>query len=240
MASEPVRLDLQEDAVKEVMNLAKAADKLPHVISTATSTRPKIGVKAFNQHLAGLVGMPTFELRPLLNAILNLYHTQVKLKTDSKSVVEAITQFFEREPISPEGQKALAAWRAGKSNILIAAEMLHADHPLISSFKAFQVAAKRQLDLVEMRIFTEARPVFNEAGDKVIQTVITHTLSLDYHEGENHRLIQFNLDAGDVRELKEICERAERKASIIKHDLLQTGWLTTVFREPTDHTDKTK
>jgi len=78
---------------------------------------------------------------------------------------------------------------------------------------------------------TDLRPVFNEAGDRIVQSVISHVLSIDYHDGMDHRVIQFSLDAGRLAELKEDCERAIRKAAVLKRDLASAPWPVSVFRD---------
>jgi len=234
MTPEPVRLDLQESAVEELIELARAGDTLPRIIALAAEAGPHVGVKSLSRQVSKKIGTPSADLWPLFFTILNLYHTQTNQKVDSAAIVEAVTRFFRRKAAASGSDEKLKAWAAGTAKVLEALSQLSSDHALEAAYKANRVASSRQIDLVGMRIFTEARPVFNEAGDRIIQTIVSHTLSFDYHEGNDHKVIQFNLDANDVVDLRKICERAERKAVVIKRDLKPMDWPTTIFRESTD------
>ena len=73
-----------------------------------------------------------------------------------------------------------------------------------------------------------------------MQSVVSHTLSIDYHDGPDHRVIQFTLDATDIADLKKQCERAQNKSAVVKRDLKCLPWPTSVFREPTDSTEQSQ
>src|SRR5580700_5946656 len=47
----------------------------------------------------------------------------------------------------------------------------------------------------------------------------SHTLYLHFHDGSNHHELEILIDATEVTELKRQCERAERKAAVLKDDL---------------------
>jgi hypothetical protein len=88
--------------------------------------------------------------------------------------------------------------------------------------------------MVSIDLFTDARPVFNNSGDKVLLTIISHVISLEYHEGPEHRQIHLSLDAEDLSMLRYLCEEAEEKAAIFKRGLQQTPWPTSILHEDID------
>ncbi len=216
------------------MDLIGSADRLPQIEALSAEIEPQIGTAAIAKQIAGRTGLTTSELRRLLVSLLNVYHTQVRLKLTPEGTVDAISDNLRRVAKTSESQERVKIWDKAKAKIIETLRKLYPDHPLETAYKAYRVATARQYELVGMRIFTDARPVFNEAGDAIVQTIISHVLSLDYHDGHQHRVVQFNLDATDVTDLKEMCERAVLKAGIIKRDLKASPWPTTIFREPTD------
>jgi hypothetical protein len=232
MPLDEVRLDLKKDALDELDGLARVADKLKLIVTAAADIPPHIGTLPVARLIAVKLDTPVWELRPILGAILNFYRTSVNLELNAAGTAEAISRNLSRIAKSEEDKSRLRTWEAAKERIVEAASLLLPDHPLVAAQKALRVAAARQYELVDTRIFTEARPVFNEAGDAIIQTVITHVLSLDYHDGHSHRVMQFNLDAVELAELGKLCERAARKAAVIKRDLKTAPWPTFIFREP--------
>ena len=229
MAITEIRLDLDEDAVEEVSKLASSADRLAQIISLSSDMQPQVGTIKLSRQLAQRMNLDISEVRALVTALLNFHRTQGRLKLDSAATADAIEQNLSK---TDAGKKRLPLWQEAKAKIVGAIAGLNSEHPLIASAKALQVATSRQYDLVDMRIFTDARPVFNDAGTRVIHTVISHVLSLDYHDCHDHRILQLTMDAGDLIELKELCERATKKANILKNDLERAGWSVSIFREP--------
>ena len=219
MPAEDVRLDLPEEAIEELVGLSRTGDKLALIANATEKVGPRVGTKIVAETISDEVGIPVAELRPLIRAILNLYHTQVRLKVDTAKTVSAITDNIKRKAKSAEDAERLKAWQAGQDCVVKAVSRLHPDHPLEAGYKALQIASASQYDLVAKKILTDIRPVFNEDGSAIVQSVVSHVLSLDYHDGHTHHCIQFTLDATDVAELRDLCERAERKAAVIKRKL---------------------
>src|SRR5882724_508051 len=96
MASEPLRLDLTDEGINEVVGLARAADKLSEVMDASAKMKPEIGVKAFSKKLSSLVNIPSSALRPILVGILNFYHTKIESKNEIATVFDALTTCLER------------------------------------------------------------------------------------------------------------------------------------------------
>jgi hypothetical protein len=66
------------------------------------------------------------------------------------------------------------------------------------------------------RILTDVRPIFNEEGDAVEATVILHNLVLHYGENGDHKDFVVTLDTNDIEALREVLDRADRKADALK------------------------
>lgn len=232
MSLDEVRLILKKETIEELETLARAAGELRAIIAAAAEIAPQIGTPPVARLIARKLGKPIWELRSILAAVLNFYRTSVNLELNVADTAEAVSRALRHAAKTDEDEARIKIWESAKDRIVQAAGQLQPDHPLVSAQKALRVAASRQYELVDMRIFTDARPVFNEAGDAILQMIITHVLSLDYHSGHDHRVIQFTLDAADLAELTKLCERAARKAAVVKRDLKVASWPTAIFREP--------
>jgi hypothetical protein len=226
-------LDISEGMLTDVTALVETADLLEKLVSASAEVGQQVGISAVAKAVAFKLEISTAKAREPLAALLNLHFALKGWKRTPEVGVKRISQSLRAS--SDTEHKALGKqWEQSSPKIIAALTRLTPDHPLAVASKAYLVAMSRQYELVEMRIFTDLRPVFNDAGDAILQSVITHVLSLDYHEGPTHRVIQFNLDANDVKDLKEMCARAERKGAVVKRELEKQPWPTTVFREPTE------
>ena len=62
------------------------------------------------------------------------------------------------------------------------------------------------------RILSDIRPIFMaDAKLRPTAAVITHTLSIGYHEGKDHKEFYVVLDTGDLKSLKDVIDRAYAK-----------------------------
>ena len=63
------------------------------------------------------------------------------------------------------------------------------------------------------RILSDIRPVFAESADSASAAVVIHNLQIGFHEGGTgpHKEFYVALDTGDLRKLKELIVRAEKK-----------------------------
>ncbi len=226
------RLNLNKGDLEELAAIASEANRLSDIISAAAHVGPRIGVRAVAEEIFGIIGLHEADLRLLLIGLLNLYYTQTRLELDSEATVELVSHNLKRLAKSQDEKELVASWDSEKQKIASALAQLSPDHPVVGASKALRVITSRQYDFVRMKVFTDVRPVFNEAGDTIVQSIIAHVLSIDYHDGQDHHVIQFTLDAEDIADLKKECERAELKGSVLKRDLKQLAWPTSVFREP--------
>ena len=83
-------------------------------------------------------------------------------------------------------------------------------------------------------IITDIRPIFDEKPSEIRQLVISHTFLIhfiDKTSGDGvEKSIYISLDASDINEIKDSCERAIKKASI-SHLSLSKMWPTTIVGE---------
>jgi hypothetical protein len=79
------------------------------------------------------------------------------------------------------------------------------------SSKALEVMTQHQHIFCKARILSDIRPVFADNPEMADAAVITHTLELGFHRNGQHHDFYVALDADDLKKLKMIIERAEKK-----------------------------
>lgn len=225
-------MDLTDEALQDLAAVARDADKLAVVLAAAEEVGPTVGLLEMCRAISAKTSLPLSETRRLAVWLLNFYQTQRKIQKDAVVTGEAITEEFERKARSEEEKRGLQLWKQECGKVVQAVSLLKANHPLIMSHKAGRVVYARPYLLREAKILTDVRPVFNSEGDAVTQVVVSHTLHVIYQEGGKDDEIHLSLDAVDIATLKRLCERAERKAKVIKEGLAKTEWPTTILQEP--------
>ncbi len=70
------------------------------------------------------------------------------------------------------------------------------------------------------KILSDLRYVFkSDPEEEPYGAVIVHLLKLTYHEDTEHKEFFVAMDDGDLRHLKEVIERAEKKARTLRRKL---------------------
>lgn len=81
--------------------------------------------------------------------------------------------------------------------------------------------------LQDAKILTDIRPVFNEDASGILGSIVSFTLRLSLNGREGRKSLSITIDEKDVEKLKQICERALKKAEtaknfMCKHDIKRT------------------
>jgi len=82
--------------------------------------------------------------------------------------------------------------------------------------KAVSVMLEHDIVFYRARVLTDIRPVFGATIGAPQAAVITHSLRIHYHQGEDHKDFFVMLDTQDVQTLIDVLERAKVKAENLK------------------------
>ncbi|MCL5097631.1 MAG: hypothetical protein M1608_08905 [Candidatus Omnitrophica bacterium] len=96
--------------------------------------------------------------------------------------------------------------------------------------KTFDVMTERERILCESRILTDIRPVFGKPSDRPTAAIIVHNLKIIYHQDGEHHEFYVALDGEDIRTLKGVLERAEKKEQSLQSLMGETG--VSCLKEP--------
>jgi len=152
----------------------------------------------------------------------------------AEELLDVITEGFAKQAKDDTGRENLDLWTRARGAVLEVMQSIRPDHPLQVVRKVEKLAYAHQNVLTEARIITELRPVFDEAGDRIVQGIIVNTLLIDYFDGGRNQRIEFGLDATDVAELRRVSQRAEGKAVALREAMCGLPWQTTIFPEETN------
>lgn len=222
---------LGPEALQDLSALIDHADRLEAVDRAAMAHGPAANPTALADAIAPDLPKPEMPLARIVNALSNLVYLRERLDATSDEVLETLRAYLHdhaSEVWLKENEDRLAAV---KSTILAAMNNIDDDHPLTISIKADRLAFSQQNILTEVKILTDARPVFNASADKVLEMIIAHSLVIRYADGETQKKLHLSIDAGDLLQLKRIIERAEKKAEALRGAMGHATWRTVVVGE---------
>src|SRR5690606_25360414 len=86
------------------------------------------------------------------------------------------------------------------------------------TIKGFQLLNDNQKNLIDAKIVTDIRVVFDDDVNttEVDNAVIVHNLKLEFNENNDIKEIFISLDSNDVVLLNEVCSRAIKKENILR------------------------
>lgn len=219
-------IEFDAEVLQDLVYLAHQADTLQDIAAKASEVRKGATFAQIEKHVCSAIQAPQVHIERVLLILQNIYRTLTRMRLDTKKFVDEIALSLE-EQVEKSGNKTdLKTWREAQDKILETINAMGADHPLFLARKAERLAGARHNIISEMRILTDLRPVFNQAGDQIVQAIVTHTLFIEYFDGMARRRIEFGLDAAEVAELRHICQRAEGKAVTLREALKTMSWPT--------------
>ena len=165
-------------------------------------------------------GRSTETARILVVSLLQLLQFAMRRRIDVQSLVE------ERRTALQTNQSAGQDVEALEEGLQVLERLL--------TIPAFHLAA-RAVDLIydfdnllrASRVLTDVRPLFNEDADGIDGGVVAHTLRLQFDHAGQPDEIQLSLDATDLRQLIQHCERALQKEQTAREDLLKRAKVRT-------------
>ena len=191
-------LSLSDEAIGE---LATALGESP----------PSLDVKAVSSFVSQKVSaIPSRDLTRILVALLSLYSVRAVDEAGADDFVADVSRAMRHSG------RAELAFKDSDAEKLFKQRLKR-----LLEFSALKVASKavflqheHEHSLCTARIFTDARPVYDQ--DPTLPpsaVVISHMLKLAYHEGSNLEEIHIALSKADLLRIKGLIERAELKAA---------------------------
>jgi hypothetical protein len=176
---------------------------------------------AFVKALAGAIGSE--RALPASSALLRLAQVRRLHDVPPEAVVEALTADLQRQPQAMRwNEEQLGQWRAVAP--LVAGIL--ALEAIVILEKTVELSYAFPLLFAGVRIVTDVRPVFNDAGDKIRAGVVTNTLEIHFTEDGEPKVLQMAVDVKDLGQILKACERAKVKTRAAQE--LLSGQIPTV------------
>jgi hypothetical protein len=221
-------------AFRDIAQLTDLADRLKDIAKAAELLVSDVPFQDYVQTISRNLNVEVESVASVITAFRGLRRLQQSFDLDPDELIKQLTTSLEKDAKEQWKSQYWDRWTKSGHIVAEVLELLVADHPLVLLWKSELLAGAHENLLGESVILTDIRPVFNQAGDKVVQTVVSHTLLVDYLSGQDRKRIQFTLDAADITDLKDACERAKRKSDAIRASLSQLSWPTSVPRDARD------
>jgi hypothetical protein len=217
---EAAAIRLPREAISDLTNLIRLRSKVVALAQKTVDEPPAASIGGFSARAAAKLGLKQVEVSEIATGLWNIKNLQRHLGVDTKSLIETISSSLKLQPLPSWQAENLKGWPEASQAIASALDLVTDDHPLLVSAKTSVLAYTQEHLLTNTRIITDVRPVFDTAGQRILETVIVHTLALHYvNEAQDRTMIALSLDLGDVIELRKQCERAERKAKVVAEAL---------------------
>lgn len=164
-------------------------------------------------------------LETVTQQLMSLYALLRQRSLDADTVLEGLQYGIDHAPEDQRWEeRKLAEWRELQPQL----KNLLSLRKLWLVAKALDLAYEYANLLQSARILTDIRPVFNENGDEIEGTVISHTLRLYYDNPEGIHSLSVALDKEDIEAIHENCERALRKAEAAKCLMIEKAEKPTI------------
>jgi hypothetical protein len=82
--------------------------------------------------------------------------------------------------------------------------------------KALDVLTDADRIFYSAKILTDIRPVFDDEGKEIEAAVIIHNLRIHFGQDDDHRDFFVALDTNDIKELRAVLDRANKKAESLQ------------------------
>lgn len=164
------------------------------------------------EQLAKRTGITAADATKVIRALVSLHSIRRSLDVDHHELMRLLSETLKRS--GPPSW--WSAWEKAQPEIAI---LLAKNHPLATFEKAGHLAYQYQNVVTRLQIITDVRPVFSADVSRIERGILAFVLRVEYHDGAHLHAIDLALDASDVSELSQLCERAETKARIAREQL---------------------
>jgi hypothetical protein len=225
MSSGESAILLPDRAFDDLATIAAATGSLRQVAACHEELRRANTVGGAAAQVALRTDMSVESSEQLIDALLALHSLRRSLKSSTSELLARIDRGIALQ--APDGWREAhgSNWQASREALL---QLLAEDHPLASLEKAIELAYAGQNLLSRARLVTDVRPVFDEAGETVLRSVVSFVLMLRYHDGALTHRLDLALDKSDVEDLAAACLRGLKKATLLQEHLTRVGWLASV------------
>ncbi len=183
------------------------------IVSGLKSAKPSISSAALIRHIASAASRVPL---PLVSSIIEEIVTLEYLKNQTEMSLEVFSAAVSRSALAAASEQFRFDSRDSEVLESRLTTILKSDHILDLKTKAISVFTDHDNVFLKAKIITDARPVFNDDGSEIEAFAVIHMLRIHFEHNDNNQNFFTALDVDDLRQLREVIERAERKAETLK------------------------
>lgn len=195
-------------------------DQRERLLAALRTTAPRLQVEEFASELGQSVPEYSDHILEIATMLVSMYVSVDDLQLSPRQFAEGLVKAAEKGQIV-RGDQSAEALRA------FFTEALRCDDTLGFTAKALNIAAEHERVFLDARILTDLRPVFRaqiETGEPKLLMLRQLKISYLTPTGEKQE-VYFALDDEDLRSLREVLQREERKEQWLQR-LLEQKQLT--------------
>jgi len=224
----PEPLPLPEEAFDDVALVIRNADKLARLCEIVAPSKAVSSLAELSESVSQGVGLSQTDARTVMGTLLALHRLRSQLELSSDKFFEGLAVCVAEQAPKRGQEDLLGLWESGMCAIRAA---LDDDSAFGILDKATELIYSHQNVLREARVLTDLRPVYDNAGARIVRMVVTHQLVMDYLDGSSRKRLYVAIDADDLKKLEEQCRRAEDKAGVAAESLKDMPWPTSRIGE---------
>jgi hypothetical protein len=157
------------------------------------------------------------EIKSFLRTLFSLYRLADVKERSAEEMAADVKEAVERDKpkgFSPDDKNRLQ----GRLKIL-----LEIGGMLSTASKAVDLMSEQERIFCGARIISDMRPVFTSSPDSIAAALVTHSLKISFHENGDHKDFYVVLTPGELKALKKVVDRAEKKSDSIKSFIQKSG-----------------
>ncbi len=189
------------------------APEFDALLDAVAHTPPAASPDLFWKHVAEKVSnIPPKTVENIVDELFSLNYARenwsLSVEEFAKTLADAaVSQSPKKTPITTDEKNTL---------LIRVTRLLELKASLTITSKALDVLTDAERLFFTAKILTDVRPVFDEDGKNVEGAVIMHNLRIHYGQDNEHRDFFVALDTSDIKELRSVLDRADKKAESLQ------------------------
>jgi len=216
------RFEVPPEAFAELLAIASFSDRLKEIQDAANAVGVDQDSRSTAENVAGRVDIKPDQVSLVLRGLLSLRSLKRASRLSSTGLFDSLTSSLDQAP-SDWKNANLETWKRARNSVVQVLEQSQQDDPLSVRSKTRELTYLHENIFTGCRLLTELRPVFSKSADKILNTVLTTSLLVQYRADNLGREIQFAMDVNDLTDLREQCERAIIKISTAEKTFRETN-----------------
>lgn len=209
----------QWNDLKEILAISEEGFK--SLESQLLGALPTSDVEDLAEMCSKQSGISANQIESILRVLMSLNTYKRDTGKSAKEILDEVKNYLSQNDFSEDWEEEYSKKWEVKSPMLI---------NLLSNSRAIEVMSKArdvlydfQAILLDAKVFTDIRQIFDNEALKIEGSLVIHTLSLEYIENREPKQVHVMLSAKDIENLITKLQRASKKASTSIENLNSTN-----------------